>query len=316
MVVSYKWKFLPLLLISLTLQIARGLLLALSYNCDIGTAFFRVDAIMRELPRCGWLFRSIHSNGAIIFFVFIYLHIARGLYYRSFNFSYILLIERIILLLIIGAAFLGYVFSWDQIRFWGAFLPFILIGIIGLHLFFLHLKGVRNQPVAYYSKGIWAHKQPRMKQVLVKLEYTGDIDKKPTVKEIEKSFKENFLKGIRPNKYKIVVRKYEILHSNPLLGLYLYSILISFHNLRESPFYYNIHESIDSVYGNDHFCSRKGVKNFDFAFQSIIKFLPKQELKALHSSAIRRSDKSLKYKSEHIIINREAYITKEILKHI
>ena len=140
MVVSYKWKFLPLLLISLTLQIARGLLLALSYNCDIGTAFFRVDAIMRELPRCGWLFRSIHSNGAIIFFVFIYLHIARGLYYRSFNFSYILLIERIILLLIIGAAFLGYVFSWDQIRFWGDFLPFILIGIRGLHLFFFAFK--------------------------------------------------------------------------------------------------------------------------------------------------------------------------------
>ena len=170
--------------------------------------------------------------------------------------------------------------------------------------------------MAHYSKGIWADKKPRLRQVIVKLEYTGDIDKKPTVKEIEKSFKENFLKGISPNKYKIVVRKYEILHSNPLLGLYLYSILISFHNLRESPFYYNIHESIDSFYRNDHFCSRKGVKNFDFAFQSIIKFLPKQELKALKSSAIRRSDKSLKYKSEHIIINREAYITKEILKHI
>jgi len=170
--------------------------------------------------------------------------------------------------------------------------------------------------VVHYSKGVWAHKKPRLKQILVKLEYTGDIDKKPTVKEIEKSFKENFLKGIGCNKYKIIVRKYEILHSNPLLGLYVYSILISFHNLRESPFYYNIHELIDSVYRNDHFCFRKGVKNFDLAFQSIIKFLPKQELKALHSSAIRRSDKSLKYKSEYIIINREAYITKEILKHI
>jgi len=104
-IIRYMWNFGSLLGVCLILQIARGLLLALSYNCDIGTAFFRVDAIMRELPRCGWLFRSIHSNGARIFFVFIYLHIARGLYYRSFNFSYILLIERSILLLIIGAAF-------------------------------------------------------------------------------------------------------------------------------------------------------------------------------------------------------------------
>ena len=52
-IIRYKWKFLPIVLISLVLQIASGLLLVLSYNCDIGTAFFRVDAIMRELPRCG-----------------------------------------------------------------------------------------------------------------------------------------------------------------------------------------------------------------------------------------------------------------------
>jgi len=104
-IIRYMWNFGSLLGVCLILQIARGLLLALSYNCDIGTASFRVDAIMRELPWYGWLFRSIHSNGVSIFFVFIYLHIARGLYYKSFNFSYILLIERSILLLIIGAAF-------------------------------------------------------------------------------------------------------------------------------------------------------------------------------------------------------------------
>jgi len=181
--IRYTCKFLPLVIISLVLQIARGLLLALSYNCDIGTAFFRVDAIMRELPRCGWLFRSIHSNGASIFFVFIYLHIARGLYYRSFNLSHVWLIGCSILLVTIGAAFLGYVLPWGQIRFWGAsvitglirvlpagegilnglwggssldstaltrfftlhfLLPFILIGMRGLHLFFLHLRGSRN----------------------------------------------------------------------------------------------------------------------------------------------------------------------------
>ena len=163
----------PLVIISLVLQIARGLLLALSYNCDIGTAFFRVDAIMRELPRCGWLFRSIHSNGAIIFFVFIYLHIARGLYYRSFNFSYILLIERIILLLIIGAAFLGYVLSWDQIRFWGALLPFILIGIRGLHLFFLHLRRSKYYSSrAHFSSGPWkSSNKSYLKQVHIRLKF-------------------------------------------------------------------------------------------------------------------------------------------------
>jgi len=182
-IISYMWNFGSLLGVCLVLQIARGLLLALRYNCDIGTAFFRVDAIIREIPRCGWLFRSIHSNGARMFFVFIYLHIARGLYYSSFNFTHVWLIGCSILLITIGAAFLGYVLPWGQIRFWGAsvitglirvlpagegilnglwggssldrtaltrfftlhfLLPFILIGIRGLHLFFLHLRGSRN----------------------------------------------------------------------------------------------------------------------------------------------------------------------------
>ena len=183
------WNFGSLLGVCLILQIARGLLLALSYNCDIGTASFRVDAIMRELPWYGWLFRSIHSNGAIIFFVFIYLHIARGLYYKSFNFSYILLIERSILLLIIGAAFLGYVISWDQIRFWVALLPFILIGIRGLHLFFLHLRGLINSSTDWDSSTVWKKKKP-CKQIFIKLEFFGDSsDTIIRVKELEKLLK-------------------------------------------------------------------------------------------------------------------------------
>jgi len=75
------------------MQIISGLWLAAHYNCDVTVAFLRVDFIMRETS-LGWRFRAFHRNGARIFFVFLYLHIARGLYYRSFNFSHVWLIGR------------------------------------------------------------------------------------------------------------------------------------------------------------------------------------------------------------------------------
>ena len=78
------WNFGSLLGVTLISQIVRGLWLAAHYNCDTSVAFYRVDFIMRETS-IGWFMRALHRNGARMFFVFLYLHIARGLYYRSFT---------------------------------------------------------------------------------------------------------------------------------------------------------------------------------------------------------------------------------------
>ena len=115
--IRYMWNFGSLLGICLVMQIISGLWLAAHYNCDVTVAFLRVDFIIRETS-IGWRFRAFHRNGARIFFVFLYIHIARGLYYRSFNFSHVWLIGCTILLLTMGTAFLGYVLPWGQIRFW------------------------------------------------------------------------------------------------------------------------------------------------------------------------------------------------------
>jgi len=186
--IRYLWNFGSLLGICLVSQI-RGLWLAAHYNCDVSVAFYRVDFIIRE-TRLGWFIRAAHSNGARIFFVFLYLHIARGLYYRSYTFNHVWIIGCSILFLTIGTAFLGYVLPWGQISFWGAtvitnlvcvipklgtiivnifwggfavenssltrffalhfLLPFIITAIRGLHLFFLHLSG-SNNPLGLYQ---------------------------------------------------------------------------------------------------------------------------------------------------------------------
>ena len=127
--ISYMWNFGSLLGVCLVSQIIRGLWLAAHYNCDVSVAFSRVDFIIRETS-LGWLMRSVHRNGARIFFVFLYLHIARGLYYSSYNFSHVWLIGCTILFLTIGTAFLGYVLPWGQIRFWGATVITNLICVI------------------------------------------------------------------------------------------------------------------------------------------------------------------------------------------
>ena len=316
--IRYTYKFLPLVIISLVLQIARGLLLALSYNCDIGTAFFRVDAIMRELPRCGWLFRSIHSNGAIIFFVFIYLHIARGLYYRSFNFSYILLIERSILLLIIGAAFLGYVLFWDQIRFWGALLPFILIGIRGLYLFFLRLRGLINSSTDWDSSTVWKIKKP-CKQIFIKLEFFGDSsDTIIRVKELEKIIKIKLCKNIDSNKYRLIIRKNELIHRSELLSIYWFNILLSFDRASDRPLRYYYENYLNWVFNElkvDYDWSRRGVKRFNSRFYTILDFLPKNELQDLYAQAADTNNGNTSYKSKFILINKKGFNRKLILGH-
>ena len=76
--------------------------------------------IIYQDVRYGWLLRLIHSTGATFFFIFLYLHIGRGLYYGSYVYPEVWNIGVLILLLVIGAAFLGYVLPWGQISYWGA----------------------------------------------------------------------------------------------------------------------------------------------------------------------------------------------------
>jgi len=117
--ISSIWNFGSLLGICLIVQIIRGLFLAIHYSCDISIAFDRVSHISRDV-NFGWALRIFHANGARFFFICLYLHIGRGLYFGSYNFVEVWLIGVTILLLVIATAFLGYVLPWGQISFWGA----------------------------------------------------------------------------------------------------------------------------------------------------------------------------------------------------
>merc|ERR1719489_392685 len=180
---SAMWNFGSLLGLCLIVQIVSGLFLAMHYSCDITLAFERVRHISRDV-NWGWFLRMAHANGARFFFICLYVHIARGLYYGSYNFKETWLVGVIILFLVIGTAFLGYVLPWGQISFWGAtvitnlasavpviggeivtrlwggfsvrnatltrfftlhfLLPFLLSAIRAAHLLFLHESGSSN----------------------------------------------------------------------------------------------------------------------------------------------------------------------------
>ena len=177
------WNFGSLLGLCLISQLLTGLLLAIHYSRDVSLAFQSISHIIRDV-NLGWLLRIFHANGARIFFVGIYLHIARGIYYFSFTQIHVWTRGISILFLLIATAFLGYVLPWGQISFWGAtvitnlfsaipylgrdivywlwggfavrqptlrrffalhfFLPFVIIALICVHLLFLHQKGSRN----------------------------------------------------------------------------------------------------------------------------------------------------------------------------
>lgn len=181
--ISYWWNFGSLLGLCLTTQIITGLFLSIHYTSDISTAFDRVIHISRDVNN-GWLIRLIHANGASFFFICLYLHTGRNIYYNSFILTRTWSIGVILIFLVIGAAFLGYVLPWGQISFWGAtvitnllsaipylgtylvqwvwggfavrnptltrffiahfLLPFILVGAIAIHLLFLHQTGSNN----------------------------------------------------------------------------------------------------------------------------------------------------------------------------
>lgn len=117
--ISAWWNFGSLLGLCLGTQILTGVFLAIHYTSDIDTAFSSVTHICRNV-NYGWLIRSIHANGASFFFICIYIHIARGLYYGSYLNKKTWNVGVVILLLVIATAFVGYVLPWGQISFWGA----------------------------------------------------------------------------------------------------------------------------------------------------------------------------------------------------
>nr|ABS30709.1 cytochrome b [Ictalurus furcatus]AUW54901.1 cytochrome b [Ictalurus furcatus]AUW54914.1 cytochrome b [Ictalurus furcatus]UPP55943.1 cytochrome b [Ictalurus furcatus]UZC55352.1 cytochrome b [Ictalurus furcatus] len=117
--ISAWWNFGSLLLLCLMAQILTGLFLAMHYTSDISTAFSSVAHICRDV-NYGWLIRNLHANGASFFFICIYLHIGRGLYYGSYLYKETWNIGVILLLLVMMTAFVGYVLPWGQMSFWGA----------------------------------------------------------------------------------------------------------------------------------------------------------------------------------------------------
>ena len=118
---TYAWSFGSLAGTCIVIQIISGVFLSMHYTSNIELAFDSIEYIMRDIPN-GWLIRYIHANGASMFFIVVYAHICRGLYYGS----YMIPRERlwcsgvVLLLLMMGTAFTGYVLPWGQMSFWGA----------------------------------------------------------------------------------------------------------------------------------------------------------------------------------------------------
>ena len=182
---NYWWNFGSLAGITLVIMIVSGLILSMHYVAHVDLAFDSVEHIMRDV-NYGWLIRYIHSVGASMFFLIVYIHIARGLYYGSYKSPREVLwwLGIIIFLLMFATAFLGYTLPWGQMSFWGAtvitnlfsaiplvgdnivtwllggfsidnptlnrfysfhyLLPFIIVGVVFLHIIALHKVGSNN----------------------------------------------------------------------------------------------------------------------------------------------------------------------------
>ena len=117
--ISTLWNFGSLLGLCLITQIATGLFLAMHYTAEVDLAFSRVSHICRDV-NYGWFLRTLHANGASFFFICLYRHIGRGIYYGSFLYVHTWSVGVVILFLVMGTAFLGYVLPWGQMSFWGA----------------------------------------------------------------------------------------------------------------------------------------------------------------------------------------------------
>nr|QNH73816.1 cytochrome b [Rhinortha chlorophaea] len=181
--ISAWWNFGSLLGICLITQILTGLLLAMHYTADTDLAFSSIAHTCRNV-QYGWLIRNLHANGASMFFICIYFHIGRGLYYGSYLYKETWNTGVILLLTLMATAFVGYVLPWGQMSFWGAtvitnlfsaipyigqtlvewvwggfsvdnptltrffalhfLLPFAIAGLTLIHLTFLHESGSNN----------------------------------------------------------------------------------------------------------------------------------------------------------------------------
>lgn len=182
---NYLWNFGALAMFMLVTMIVSGLFLAMHYASHKTLAFDSVERIMRDV-NYGWLLRYIHANGASMFFVTVYIHIFRGMYYGSYKRPRELLwiLGVVIYLAMMATAFMGYVLPWGQMSFWGAtvitnlfsavplvgdgivtwlwggfsvdnptlnrffalhfLLPFVIAGIVFLHIWALHVTGSNN----------------------------------------------------------------------------------------------------------------------------------------------------------------------------
>lgn len=189
---NYWWTFGGIAFFVLVVQIITGIVLVMHYTPHETLAFASVEHIMRDV-NYGWLLRYLHANGASMFFIAVYIHIFRGLYYGSYKepreISWILGV--LIFLIMMGTAFMGYVLPWGQMSFWGAtvitgffsaipliggeiqtwllggfavgnptlnrffslhyLLPFVLVGIVILHIWAFHTTG-NNNPVGVDPK--------------------------------------------------------------------------------------------------------------------------------------------------------------------
>nr|AFU48938.1 cytochrome b [Microtus lusitanicus] len=181
--ISSWWNFGSLLGLCLAIQILTGLFLAMHYTSDTATAFSSVTHICRDV-NYGWLIRYMHANGASMFFICLFLHVGRGIYYGSYNMVETWNMGIILLFAVMATAFMGYVLPWGQMSFWGAtvitnllsaipyigttlvewiwggfsvdkatltrffafhfILPFIITALVLVHLLFLHETGSNN----------------------------------------------------------------------------------------------------------------------------------------------------------------------------
>nr|QVJ97795.1 cytochrome b [Macrophya dolichogaster] len=181
--ISTMWNFGSLLGLCLIIQLITGIFLTMHYTANIFIAFESVIHICRDVNN-GWIMRNLHANGASFFFICIYMHIGRGMYYGSFHFKKTWMSGVIILFMVMAAAFMGYVLPWGQMSFWGAtvitnllsaipylgnflvewlwggfsidnatltrfytfhfIIPFIISSLTMIHLMFLHQTGSSN----------------------------------------------------------------------------------------------------------------------------------------------------------------------------
>nr|ABO27210.1 cytochrome b [Cynopterus horsfieldii] len=117
--ISSWWNFGSLLGICLLIQILTGLFLAMHYTSDTATAFQSVTHICRDV-NYGWILRYLHANGASMFFICLFLHVGRGLYYGSYIYTETWNVGILLLFAVMATAFMGYVLPWGQMSFWGA----------------------------------------------------------------------------------------------------------------------------------------------------------------------------------------------------